>query len=92
MKVSGNEKKNQIDLSLIEQVGDKIGKKLLAYFSSTKAIFLSSKLDLQKVDGTGKVLINSIINANVLSKAVEELKFMQEQAMQHLFIEIKLSK
>ena len=42
MKVSEDEKKNQIALSLIEGVGDKIGKKLLAYFGSVKAIFLSS--------------------------------------------------
>jgi len=85
MKVSEDEKKNQIALSLIEGVGDKIGKKLLAYFGSAKAIFLSSKSDLEKVDGIGKVLVNSIINANVLSKAVEELKFMEEQGIQHLF-------
>ena len=39
MKVSQDEKKNQIALSLIEGVGDKIGKKLLAYFGSAKAIF-----------------------------------------------------
>ena len=69
MKVSEDEKKNQIALSLIEAVGDKIGKKLLAYFGSAKAIFLSSKSDLKKVDGIGKVLVNSIINANVLTKA-----------------------
>ena len=85
MKVSEDEKKNQIALSLIEGVGDKIGKKLLAYFGSAKAIFLSSKLDLEKVDGIGKVLINSIINANVLSKAAEELQFIEEQGIQHLF-------
>ena len=39
MKVSEEEKKNQIALSLIEGVGDKIGKKLLAYFCSAKAVF-----------------------------------------------------
>ena len=64
MKVSKDEKKNQIELSLIEVVGDKIGKKLLAYFGSAKAILLSSKSDLEKADGIGKVLVNSIINAN----------------------------
>ena len=53
MKVSEDEKKNQIGLSLIEGVGDKIGKKLLAYFGSVKVIFLSSKSDLEKVDGIG---------------------------------------
>ena len=48
MKVSEDEKKNQIALSLIEGVGDKIGKKLLAYFGSVKAIFLNSKIRLRK--------------------------------------------
>jgi DNA processing protein len=90
MKVSEDEKKNQIALSLIEGVGDKIGKKLLAYFGSAKAIFLSSKSDLEKVDGIGKVLVNSIINTNVLSKAVEELKFIEEQGIQHLSMQIKI--
>ena len=39
MKVSEDEKKNQIPLFLIESAGDKIGKKLLAYFGIIKAIF-----------------------------------------------------
>ena len=85
MKVSEDEKKNQIALSLIEGVGNKIGKKLLAYFGSAKAIFLSSRSDLEKVDGIGKVLVNSIINANVLSKAAEELRFIENNGIQHLF-------
>ena len=39
MKVSEDEKRNQIDPPLIEGVRDKIGKKLLAYFGRAKAIF-----------------------------------------------------
>ena len=42
MKASKDEKKNQIALSLIEGVGDKIGKKLLAYFGSAKVILIES--------------------------------------------------
>ena len=62
MKVSEDEKKNQIALSLIEGVGDKIGKKLLAYFGSAKAILIESAEDIikglnwdvkEKVDGFG---------------------------------------
>ena len=48
MKVSEEEKKNQIALSLIEGVGDKIGKKLLAYFGSAKAILIESEEDIIK--------------------------------------------
>ena len=40
---------------------------------------------MEKVDGIGKVLVNSIINSKAQSKAVEELQFIEEHEIQHLF-------
>ena len=42
MKVSEDERKNQIALASIDGVRDKIRKKLLAYFGSAKAILIES--------------------------------------------------
>ena len=68
MKVSEDEKKNQIALSLIEGVGDKIGKKLLAYFGSAKAILIESEEDIIKGlnwDVKEKVIQQKIYKKNI---------------------------
>ena len=64
-----DEKKYQIALSLIEGVGDVIGKKLLAFTGSAKAVFFAKRKDLEKIDGIGQVLIKAISSADVLAKA-----------------------
>ncbi|MBT3621484.1 MAG: DNA-protecting protein DprA [Flavobacteriales bacterium] len=79
------EKKYQIALSLIEGVGDIVGKKLLAYFGSAKAIFSASKKQLLTIDGIGKVLVDAILSTDVLSRAEQELKWIEKEGVNHLF-------
>ena len=80
-----DEKKYQIGLSLINGVGDIVGKKLLAHFGSAKAIFKANKNSLEKIDGIGKVLIDAILNADVLKRAEYELQFINKENIQHFF-------
>ena len=80
-----DEKKYQIALSLIEGVGDVIGKKLLAFTGSAKAVFFAKRKDLEKIDGIGQVLIKAILSADVLAGAEQELKWMEKEGVNHLF-------
>jgi len=54
-ELNEDKKKYQIELSLIEGVGDVIGKKLLAFTGSAKAVFFAQRNELEKIEGIGKV-------------------------------------
>ena len=58
MTVQKDEMKYQIALSLIDGVGDVIGKKLLAYCGSAKAVFLTPKDKLASISGVGKFFVS----------------------------------
>ena len=62
-----------------------IGKKLLAYTGSEKAVFFAKRMDLGKIDGIGKVLVKTILSADVLAEAEQELKWMEKEGVNHLF-------
>ena len=51
-----DKKKYQIALSLIEGVGDVIGKKLLAFTGSAKAVFFAKRSELEKIEVLEKYL------------------------------------
>ena len=79
------QKKYQIAISLIEGVGDIIGKKLLAFTGSAKAVFFAKRKDLEKIDGIGQVLVKAVLSADVLARAEQELKWMEKEGVNHLF-------
>ena len=85
MTVQKDEMKYQIALSLIDGVGDVIGKKLLAYCGSAKAVFLTPKDKLASISGVGKILIDSIINSDVLKRAEKEIMYIEKENINHLF-------
>ena len=80
-----DEIKYQIGLTLIDGVGDIIAKKLLIYFGTAKAVFCSKKKELEKIDGIGKYLINSILSTDALTRAEQELKWIEQEGINHLF-------
>jgi len=80
-----DEMKYQIALSLIDGVGDVIGKKLLVHCGSAKAVFLTPKDKLATVSGVGRVLLDSIINTDVLKRAEKEVLFIEKENIKHLF-------
>lgn len=84
-ELNEDEKKYQIALTLIEGVGDVIAKKLLAFTGSAKAVFFAKRSELEKIEGIGKVLVEAILSADVLTRAVQELKWMEKEGVNHLF-------
>mgnify|MGYP006137354477 CR=1 FL=1 len=84
-ELNEDKKKYQIALTLIEGVGDIVGKQLLANLGSAKAIFYAKKKELEKINGIGKVLVKSILSADVLARAEQELTFIEKEGIQHIF-------
>jgi len=84
-ELNEDKKKYQIALSLIEGVGDVIGKKLLAFTGSAKAVFFAKRNELEEIEGIGKVLVKSILSTDVLARAEHELKWMEKEGVNHLF-------
>ena len=70
-----DEIKYQIGLTLIDGVGDIIAKKLLIHFGTAKAVFCAKNKELEKIEGIGKYLINSILSTDVLARVEQELKW-----------------
>ena len=80
-----DEMKYQIGLPLIDGVGDIIAKKLLIHFGTAKAVFYAKKKELEKIEGIGKYLINSILSTDALTRAEQELKWIEQEGINHLF-------
>ncbi len=85
MEAQEDEKQYQIGLSLIEGVGDVVGKKLLAHFGSAKSVFFAKQSQLEKINGVGKVLVNAILNTDALERAEEQLSYVKKEKVNHLF-------
>ena len=77
-ELNEDKKKYQIALSLIEGVGDVIGKKLLAFTVSAKAVFFAKRSELEKIEGIGKALKKAILTNDVLAMSEQELKWMEK--------------
>jgi DNA processing protein len=75
----------QIGLTLLPGVGDVLGKKLVAYCGGVEAVFKQKKSALEKVPGIGQKLVNAILSQNVLVRAEEELKFIEDNNINPLF-------
>ncbi len=78
-----DEKRYQIALTLIPGVGDRIGKKLIAYCGSAKAVF-EGKLP-SKVSNALSTILKSMDKSEILKRADQELKFMEKQGVEMLF-------
>jgi excinuclease UvrABC nuclease subunit len=59
-ELNEDKKKYQIALSLIEGVGGVIGKKLLAFTGSAKAVFFAKRSELEKIEGEKIPIKNKI--------------------------------
>jgi len=76
----------QIGLTLIDGIGDVNAKALLAYCGTPKEVFRQKKSHLQKIPGIGEINAKSIISSHsVLSRAEEELKFIEKYKIRQLF-------
>lgn len=75
----------QIGISLIPGVGDKVAKTLIAHCGSAEAVFKEKKSTLLKISGIGNKVAESVATQSVLSRAEEELKFIEKNEIQPLF-------
>jgi DNA processing protein len=77
--------KYKIALSLIPKVGHVTAKKLVAYVGSFEGVFKEKKSNLQKIPGIGSKLSDLIAKADVLTKAEEEIEFINKNNINVLF-------
>jgi DNA processing protein len=75
----------QIGLTLLPGVGDVLGKKLVAYCGGVEAVFKQKKAALEKIPGIGNKLVNAILSQNILSRAEEEIAFIEKNDITPLF-------
>ncbi len=75
----------QIALTLIPNVGDVNGKKLVAYCGSPEAVFREKRKALMKIPGIGHVIVNNILNHNTFGRAEKEIAFIEKYKIRPLF-------
>lgn len=75
----------KIGLTLIPGVGDIGGKKLVAYCGGPEAVFREKRRQLEKIPGIGPQTIDNIVKQNVLSRAEEEIAFIDKRNIRPLF-------
>jgi len=76
----------QIALSKIPHIGDVHAKTLVSIFNSASAIFKTSKRQLEKIEGIGSIRANSIKNFNNFNFCEKEIKFIEKNNIQPIFI------
>ncbi len=77
--------KYQIGISLIPGIGPVLARSLIAYAGGVKEVFEQKEKDLAAIPGIGKVLATTIKNADVLSRAEEEIEFISRHNIIPLF-------
>ena len=74
-----------IGIGLIDGVGDILAKKLIAYCGGSEAVFKERKGKLLKIPDVGNAVAAAIVSQNVLSRAEEEINFIEANQLNALF-------
>lgn len=77
--------KYKIALTLIPNIGDILARRLVAYCGSPQAVFEEKKSSLEKIPGIGEAYAGSVVNHSVFTRAEEEIKFIEKNAITPLF-------
>ena len=75
----------EIALTLIPNIGDVNGKKLVAYCGGAEAVFCESKKALQRISGMNDNIIQGIDSKEVRKRAEEELLFIENNGIKPMF-------
>lgn len=75
----------KIGITLLPKIGVVNGKQLIAFCGGAEAVFKENAKALEKIPNIGMVAIKSIINQKVLSRAAEEVEFVNKNNIQALF-------
>jgi len=75
----------KIGITMLPKIGVVNGKQLIAYCGGAEAVFKEKAKALEKIPNIGSVAIRSIANQKVLSRAEEEIAFIEKNNIQALF-------
>lgn len=76
----------KIAITLLPNIGDANGKKLIAYCGGVEEVFKESKKNLLKIPGISDRIVNSITNhKDILERAERELKFVEDNLIEPIF-------
>jgi DNA processing protein len=76
---------HKIALSLIPGIGGVTAKSLIAYTGSAEQVFKEKEKVLRKIPGVGSILAKNILQANVMSRADQEVEFLRKSGVKGLF-------
>lgn len=76
---------HQIALTLIPGVGDVNARRLVAYCGGAEAVFKERRSALKKIPGIGEITAASIVDQNVLSRAEQEIAFIEKFGIKPLY-------
>lgn len=76
----------QIALTQLPGVGDIVGKKLVAYCGSAKAVFEEKREALEKISGMHTATIEALCHPKqILNRSEKEIRFVEDNAVQPIF-------
>ena len=75
----------KVALTLLPDIGDVRAKNLIAYCGSVEAVFKEKQSALKKIPGVGEIIARSISETDMLERAEEELRFIEQENIQPLF-------
>lgn len=75
----------KIGLNLIPSIGNVLSKTLISYCGNAEEVFSASKKELLKIPGIGTSNVKAILKQKVLSKAEEEIEFLNKFKIRPLF-------
>ncbi|MDR2810052.1 MAG: DNA-processing protein DprA [Tannerellaceae bacterium] len=81
-----NQKLYQIGLTMVNGIGDVLGRQLLQTLGNAEAIFKEKANALEKIPGIGRVLATEIKRSDVLKQAEKELSFIEKNKITSYFI------
>ncbi len=76
---------HKIALTFIKSIGPVTAKNLLAYCGSAEKVFSASRKQLLQIPGIGEKTVDAILGTNALTRAAEELIFVEKHAIEVLF-------
>ncbi|MDR3652881.1 MAG: DNA-processing protein DprA [Paludibacter sp.] len=74
--------KYKIGITLIKGIGNNLAKNLIAYIGSAEGVFKEKQQNLAKIPGIGDVLSREIVSHNVLTRAEQEIEFIEKNKIQ----------
>jgi DNA processing protein len=76
---------HQVGLTFIKNIGPTLAKSLVCYFGDAESVFKASHGKLLKVPGIGEKIISQLNFQEALTKAEEELKFIEKHSIDVVF-------